>query len=150
MPVFEHLTNLPHQPSVVFDFLLQPANLPRVMPPEFQFSLIEGPDRLSLGAKIIVLTRRWGYSQRITSEVTALEPDQLLEDIQRDGPFKKWEHRHILERTPEGTRMTDRIEFQPPGGLIGMLLKESTIVAELEEVFAYRDQQFQVLLGKKS
>jgi ligand-binding SRPBCC domain-containing protein len=146
MPTFQHSLVLSAQADEVFRFLAQPANFVRVMPPDFELSLIEGPPELSLGARMVFLSKRWGFSQRILNEVTVFEPNRLIVDIQREGPFEKWEHRHQVEPTPGGTRMTDEIDFEPPGGLIGMLLSEKTILKELEEVFAYRDQQFRELL----
>src|SRR5262245_7981338 len=137
MAVFEVVTLVVRPADEVFAFLAQPANLIRVSPPELQMTLVDGPPRLQQGARITVQGRRWGVAQRIVSEVTAFEPNVLLVDEQREGPFKKWIHSHRLEPHDGGTRMTDRIEFEAPGGLLGLLVSEKRIREELEWVFGY-------------
>jgi ligand-binding SRPBCC domain-containing protein len=47
---------------------------------------------------------------------TAYEKDRLFVDEQIKGPFAKWVHRHEFEDTDGKTRLTDRVEYQLPGG----------------------------------
>jgi ligand-binding SRPBCC domain-containing protein len=146
MPVFETTTVLACPPARVFEFLCRAANLEAVTPPEFHMRLVEGPERLHVGARVVLQGSRWGFSQRIASEITALEENTLVVDEQRERPFRKWVHSHRLEAVPEGTRMTDRVEFEPPGGLLGFVLTAPAIEAEQCDVFAYRTQRFRELL----
>ena len=150
MPHFESTTTLLRPIAEVFDFLTLPANLLEVTPPEFNARLVEAPERLHLGAHVVVQARRWGFAQRMVSEVTVFEPNRLLVDEQREGPFPKWKHTHLLEAVPDGTRMTDHIEFEAPGGMLGFLLTPQTILSELQEMFAYREYRFKELLGGKA
>jgi ligand-binding SRPBCC domain-containing protein len=149
MPVFERSTTIPRPSAELFEFLARPANLIQVMPPELNMRLVEGPERLFLGAQMVLQTRRWGFAQRIVSKITAFEPNRLFTDEQIEGPFKKWAHSHILEDTPDGTRMTDRIEFEAPGGMLGLVLTQDAIEGELEELFEYRTQKFEELFAAK-
>jgi ligand-binding SRPBCC domain-containing protein len=146
MPVFESTTILACPVERVWDFLCHPANLVLVSPPEMHLRLVEGPERLHLGARITIAGRRWGIPQRIVSEVTAFEPNVRFVDEQREGPFRKFTHTHCLEPLPEGTRMLDRIEFEPPGGILGLLLGAGRIERELHAVFGVRTQKFKELL----
>lgn len=149
MPHFEATTSLRGPVADVFDFLSRPANLTELTPPEFNVRLVEGPDRLQLGARVVLHARRWGFTQRLVSEVTAFEPDRLIVEEQREGPFPKWVHTHLLEAVPDGTRMVDRIEFEPPGGMLGFLLTAESITSELQDLFAYREHRLQELLEGK-
>jgi ligand-binding SRPBCC domain-containing protein len=149
MPHFEATTSVRQTVAVVFDFLSRPANLIELMPPEFNVRLVEGPERLYVGARMVLHARRWGFSQRLVSEVTAFEEDRLFVDEQRDGPFPKWVHTHLVEAVPYGTRLIDRIEFEPPGGMLGALLTEENIASELQEMSAYREQRLRELLDGK-
>jgi ligand-binding SRPBCC domain-containing protein len=142
MPLFEWTTTISRSADDVFDFLSRPANLVAVSPPEFHMQLLDGPERLHLGARVVLQGRRWGVSQRIVSEVTAYQPSTTLIDEQREGPFKKWIHTHQLEPIPGGTHMLDRIEYEAPGGLLGMLLSNARIEEELKEIFQFRTQKF--------
>src|SRR5437764_4297767 len=91
MPVFERTLVLPRQPAEVFDRLIQPAWVIQAMPPELSLRLIEGPERLSLGARVVVSGRRWGLPHRVTTEVTTFEPGRLLVEEQKQGPLRRWQ-----------------------------------------------------------
>jgi ligand-binding SRPBCC domain-containing protein len=150
MPVFETITVLTCPVERVWDFLSRPANLVAVSPPELHMRLVDGPEVLTLGARITAQGRRWGISQTITSEVTAFTPPVQFVDEQRQGPFGKFVHTHTLEALPEGTRMTDRIEFEGPGGLLGLVLNAARIREDLERVFEYRAKRFREWLETSS
>jgi ligand-binding SRPBCC domain-containing protein len=147
MAVFETVTILARPVADVFDFLAQPDNLARVSPPELHLRVVDGPQRLQLGARITVEGRRFGLAQRIVSEVTALETNALIVDEHRESPFRKWVHSRRLEPHASGTRMTDRVEFEAPRGLVGLVLNEAQIQRDLQWVFAYRTQKLHELFG---
>jgi ligand-binding SRPBCC domain-containing protein len=47
---------------------------------------------------------------------TAYEKNRFFEDQQVSGPFAQWVHRHEFHQAGSGTRLTDRIRFELPGG----------------------------------
>jgi len=147
MPRFEKTLTFPRPVADVFDFFLQPANLLRVSPPELHLQLVDPPERLQLGSRVTLKGRRWGIPQRITSEVTALEPNVLFVDEQREGPFRKWSHTHRFTSIPEGTQVQDIIDFEAPGGILGLIVSDMFILRDLEKVFAYRAARLRELLG---
>jgi ligand-binding SRPBCC domain-containing protein len=147
MPHFDAEQTVPRPPAEVFDFFLDPANLVRVSPPELHMRLVEAPSRLQLGSVIVLRGRRWGIPQRVVSEVTALEPGVSFVDSQRQGPFARWVHTHRFEPTDGGTRILDHIEYEPPGGLLGLIVKAHTIERDLQWVYGYRSQKLKELLG---
>jgi ligand-binding SRPBCC domain-containing protein len=147
MPTFEATTTLACPPERVWEFLTCPGNLLEVSPPDLHLRLVEGPAVLSLGARISVQGRKWGVSQRITNEVTRFEPPLLLVDEQREGPFGKFVHTHRLEAVPNGTCMTDTIEYEAPAGLLGLVLTAGLIRADLEKMFAHREKRFREIFG---
>jgi ligand-binding SRPBCC domain-containing protein len=147
MPVFEASLSFPRKVQDVFDFFRQPANLVRVSPPELNMRLAEGPERLQLGSCITLLGRRWGVPQRVVSVVTAYELDVFFVDEQSEGPFRKWIHTHRFETITGGTRVLDRIEFEPPGGMLGRLVTAAAIERDLQWVFGLRSQKLKEILG---
>src|SRR5579872_1837094 len=139
MPCFEMVEELSASLSRVFDFFSRPANLPKLSPPELHMQLLSGPEQLHLGALITLQGRRWGLSQRVVSEVTAWEPERRFVDAQREGPFQKWIHTHQFEALPEGgTRVTDQIEYEPPGGMLRFIITAAAVERDLKWVFGYR------------
>jgi ligand-binding SRPBCC domain-containing protein len=133
--------------SEIFSFFIQPANLVLVSPPELKLRVVDGPDRLSLGARLTLTGRRWGVSQRVVSEVTTFDPNRRFVDSQVLGPFQKWVHTHTFEEIPGGARVHDAIEYEPPGGLLGLVVTAGTLARNLEWIFAYRVQKLRELLG---
>jgi ligand-binding SRPBCC domain-containing protein len=146
MPVFEAVTIIACPPQAVFDFLARPSNLARVTPQGLHLKLIDGPERLTLGARITARGSKFGIPQTITSEVIAFEEGVQFTDAQVKGPFAKFVHTHRVEPAPEGTRMTDTIEYEAPGGLVGLILTNDRIRNDLVEMLAYRAGAFKELL----
>jgi ligand-binding SRPBCC domain-containing protein len=147
MPHFEMIENLPAPLSRVFDFFSRPANLVKISPPELHFQLLSGPEQLHLGARVTLQGRRWGLSQRLVSEVTVWEPENRFVDEQREGPFKKWIHTHQFEALPDGgTRVTDRIDYEPPGGMLGFVVTVKAVERDLKWIFEYRREKLMELL----
>lgn len=146
MPVFETSVLLPSPLDAVFDFFCRPANLVALAPPELNMKLIEAPERIELGSRIILQTRRWGITQRMVGEVTVWEPGTRFVEEQREGPFRKWVHHHLFEKVGESTRVRDRIEYEGPSGALGLLMPARMIESELQQMFAYRQNKLQELM----
>jgi ligand-binding SRPBCC domain-containing protein len=147
MPVFESVQAFPKPAAAIFDFFRQTANLIRVSPPELHMTLAEGPALIELGSRIVLQARRWGIPQRMVSQITAYQANVSFEDTQVQGPFKRWVHTHLLEEVTGGTRVVDRVVYDPPGGLLGLVMTAGAIERELSWVFDYRRKVLAELLG---
>jgi ligand-binding SRPBCC domain-containing protein len=69
---------------------------------------------------------------------TGYEQDRWFEDRQIQGPFAQWIHRHEFEAVGTGTRLTDRISYELPGGLLVNWLLAWTVRVGLHSQFAHR------------
>jgi len=148
MPHVETSILLTRPPPEVFAFFLRPANLLALAPPDLHLQLVEGPELIQSGARLTWKARRWGISQRIVTEITTLEPEKLLIEEQREGPLRKFIRTLRFEEAPEGTRLTEMINFEPPGGLIGLVVTAGMIQGDLETAAAHRDRKLRELLGR--
>jgi ligand-binding SRPBCC domain-containing protein len=148
MPCFESTVSLPVPQASVFAALCRPAVLVQLAPPEMHLQVETGPDELTLGSRLTLRGRRWGVPQRVVSEVIAFEPDTLLVLEQRQGPFRRWTHSQRVEsRGHDGTRLIERVEYEPPGGLLGLTVTAAFLERELTSLFAFRRQKLAELLG---
>jgi ligand-binding SRPBCC domain-containing protein len=148
MPVFNATQLFPRPLVEVFDFFCQPINLTRISPPDLQMRLVEAPPRIQLGSRITLLGRRWGVPQRLVSQVILFQPNTAFTDEQCEGPFRKWTHVHRFEIVPGGTRVVDRIEFEPPGGILGLMVNAAAIDRDLKWLYEYRSQKLREILGE--
>ena len=69
---------------------------------------------------------------------TAYEQNRLFEDQQLQGPFARWIHCHEFEAFGIRTRLTDRIEYELPGGPSVNKLLGWIVDLGLRSQFAYR------------
>jgi len=151
----------------VFLFFANPENLPRIMPPA-RDTRIEGlklvfPPSLSgstsvplagVGSEIITsfrlapplpIRRRW------IARVTEFEWNHHFADIQIQGPFKAWLHRHEL--TPEtrnrvnGTVVRDRIEYEIGFGVLGGIAQTLFVSRQMRSTFTHRQRVLEELLS---
>ncbi len=150
MPTFEISECYPTTPARAFALFRRPAERVRLAPPELHLRLEEAPDELQLGSRLTVRGRRWGVTQRMVSEITAFEEAALIVEEQRRGPFRSWRHAQRFAPSPDGVTITDAIEYEPPGGVLGRLATTEAIRRELERAFAYRRERLAELLGGAS
>ncbi len=139
MPLFETQVSLSCPPSVLFDFLIHPANVIALNPPEMNFTLIEAPDVIEEGSRIRFQVEAMGFKQQMLHEIINFKTLEgfLLREV--EGVLKKFEHEHTIEAQADGsTILFERVNYEPPGGMVGFLLTESRVREGLEKNFAHR------------
>ena len=149
MPRFESVQHFPCDRDRLFAFFLRPANVVAVAPPEMGLQLLEAPEVIEVGSRIVVRARRWGLSTRIVTEVVEVARPELLVEEQRQGPFARWRHERRLVAVAAGeTAVTERMDYEPPGGLLGLTLTARAIEEQLAQAFEYRTVRMtQMLTG---
>lgn len=148
METFEARLTLPCAQEVAFDFLAHPENIKRISPPDMGLFFVEAPERLSLGARMQFKVQAFGVAREATHEITQFDEPGSFTEQQVKGPLGHWVHEHLFEPDGEGAvTMIDRIEFEPPGGVVGLLVNADRILENLEEGFDHRHDQLEKLLG---
>ncbi|MDB5336357.1 MAG: hypothetical protein JWN70_1976 [Planctomycetaceae bacterium] len=100
-----------------------------------------------MGAKFEFKVQAWGTVQTSHFEIVEFDRPNLFVEVQLKGPMKSWRHEHRFATNADGqTVVTNRIEFTPPGGLVGLLVTESKILDSMEDGFYHRHQQLKKLL----
>lgn len=138
MPIFESRVELPASPEAVFDFISRPANLAAISPPEAGLVFTQAPEVLSEGAAMVCKLQAYGLVQELQQKITKFDPPRSFREELIKGPVKKYIHDYIVEPTPGGAVLINRIDFEPPGGLMGMMVTADRIMDQLEDGFAYR------------
>lgn len=142
MPEFLHVSELPHPPEVVFDWHARDGAFDRLTPPWEDVRVVSRSGGLDVGARLELSAPVLGpFRSSWVAEHTWCERPTGFTDVQTQGPFAKWEHEHRFEKTDVGTRLKDRILWEPPLGPIGDLAAPTVIVPRLEKMFAFRHQR---------
>jgi len=150
MPVFESRQLVPRPIEEVFAFFRAPANLVAISPPELHLRVIEGPALIELGSRVVLKGRRWGIPQRMVSEITAFDAPHTFTDTQVEGPLGRWVHTHRFESVAAGTQMSDRIEYEPPGGMLGLVVPAARLERDLKWIFEHRAKKLNEMFGSSA
>lgn len=70
MALYESRTELRCSPQRAFEFLIRPANMQSVAPPELGMVFVNPPEVIALGSKLIFKVQAHGFVQQIEHEVT--------------------------------------------------------------------------------
>lgn len=146
MAVFEYESNLECSVSGLFDFMARPENIAKVGHPDLGLKFVSPPEVINIDDELKFQIVSFGQVLTMKHKIIQFDRPTLVVEDQIDGPMKSWRHHHIYKETENGCVKTDRIEFEPPGGMIGFFLTEAKIVDQLEDGMFIREQRLKDLL----
>jgi ligand-binding SRPBCC domain-containing protein len=77
---------------------------------------------LSIGQRVTWQARHFWVRQKLTSEITAMQPPLYFQDKMISGAFQSMEHDHFFRAlSPERTEMKDVFRFAAPIPLLGRI-----------------------------
>jgi ligand-binding SRPBCC domain-containing protein len=138
MPAVRFVERYSLSRSLLFAFFRRPANVVAVAPPGLGLRLVEGPDAVTAGVKFTVELLRWGLAQQIVTAVVEVEEPVRIVEEQRRGPFRRWRLERALAEVAGQTELVETIEYDPPGGLLGLTLTAAVVEAELAQAYSGR------------
>lgn len=150
MAVFEASVELTCSPEVAFEFLAQPENIRLITSSAMMLVFDAAPQRLSLGARMEFRVQAHGVVRSAVHDVTEWDSPRRFVERQVSGPLAAWEHEHLFEPTALGVRVTDRITFSPPSGMLGLIVNERKIQESLEEGFEHRHYELAKRFGSSA
>jgi len=146
----------------VFAFFANPHNLPRVMPPGLgtklvKLNLVPPPKSVEMtanrepmagaGSEMMVAFRVIPYvpiHDRWVARITDFALNQYFRDVQRQGPFRCWEHTHSFERRTvgghEATLVRDEVTYEVGFGIVGAMLERLLFQPLVRSAFEYRNR----------
>jgi uncharacterized protein len=134
MPTFVKRTRIAAPPEEVFRWHARPGAFERLAPPWEKVEVLARSGGIDVGAVATVRTSAGVW----VAEHTEYEEGRKFRDIQRQGPFKRWDHLHLFEPDGDGCVLEDRIEYELPLGGLGRMVAGRSIARRLERVFAWR------------
>jgi ligand-binding SRPBCC domain-containing protein len=148
MHVHEEQLSIPVPLERLFEFLRRPANVALISDPATGLQLVSAPEIVEIGSIITFRIAAFGQVREATHQVVELDPHRRIAEVQTSGPMRSWRHRHTFEPDGDGTILVERIEFEPPGGIIGLLVTADKIMAQLEDAMYYKEQALRKLASQ--
>ena len=71
---------------------------------------------IGMGEEVTWSAKHFGVRQLLTSRITAFDCPRRFRDSLVRGAFARFDHDHIFEPTPAGTRMIDVFDYAAPLG----------------------------------
>jgi ligand-binding SRPBCC domain-containing protein len=138
---FTKESEIPAPPEAVFAWHEEPGAVERLTPPWERVEKVESADSLKPGSRVVFKVFTGPIWRLWVAEHTEYAPPHLFADVQRQGPFAYWRHRHRFERTERNTtRMIDEIEYALPLGWLGEWVGGRFTRKKLQAMFDYRHQ----------
>ena len=131
----------------VFAFFADPANLAYLTPPAFGLRLLTVARTMATGAVLDYRLRWFGVPLRWRAYVREYDPPFRFLDVQLQGPYARWEHRHRFLEESGGTIVEDRVVYRLPLGAVGRALHAGVVGRQLRAAWAYRTRRLAELLG---
>lgn len=136
----EQIINAPLEK--VFPFFATPENLEKITPSDLGF-IIKTPRPLVMqkGAtfeytiKLGILKFPW------ITLIKEYEPPVMFQDIQRFGPYKKWEHTHEFIDMGNRTKMIDTVEYDLYPPLLNNIINRLFIYKKIDNIFTFRQSK---------
>jgi ligand-binding SRPBCC domain-containing protein len=137
--LFVKQTEIRASPERVFAFHELPDALMRLTPPWEPTRVLRAAPDLRVGSEAQVETRLFGlWPVRWLARHTAYDPPRMFEDVQVEGPFKRWRHRHTIASHEKGSVLRDEVDFETPLGALGRMASPLVVEPRLRRLFEYR------------
>lgn len=141
MALFEAEVKVDCSSETVFDFLIRPANIESISPSAMPIKFLNAPEIFEQGSRLEFELGGFGPPQRVTHEITEFERPTGFTETLTAGPLPRFVHQHEIRPDDSGgTVVIDRIEFEPPGGLIGTLITEQRLMDSFKKAFQQRHE----------
>jgi ligand-binding SRPBCC domain-containing protein len=127
----------------LWNFLSKPGNLSDITPESMGFKVTSplNPPKMYAGQIITYKVSPFkGLRSNWVTEITHVQEGWYFVDEQRFGPYRFWHHKHFLEESDKGVKMTDEVTYKMPLGFIGRLVNQLLVRPRLRKIFEFRQQ----------
>lgn len=139
MKTFTRESRLPVSAAEAYAWHSRPGAFERMLPPWQRARVIRRPAELADGAELEFELRKGPARIRWVAEHRDVRPGRGFADVQRQGPFRFWHHRHELsDEGRAASRLSDHIEYELPLAPLGDWIAGGVIRRDLARTFDYR------------
>ena len=125
-----------------YDYLTNPENLPELLRDTIAVEVLSPDVSLKRGSELHFRMTRFGLAQSVRFQIEELLRGSRLTYRQVEGLFAGWMHTTRFEDVGDGaTLVTDIVQYQVPFGLLGHLVNDVLVKADLEKILDRRLQR---------
>jgi ligand-binding SRPBCC domain-containing protein len=146
MPIFERSFKVNAPLRDVAAFHDDPVPLAAITPPPVRVTIQRFDKPVRTGSKVIFRLSVGPFGVTWDGTIAEYVDQQYFRDVQNRGPFGAWSHTHTFVAEADGTRVIDRVEYEPPLGLIGKLIDPILVRPSLAYLFGYRARKTREIL----
>jgi len=123
----------------VFPFFATPENLEKITPDNLGFN-IKTPRPLVMhkGATFEYSIKLGLIKFPWITLIKEYNPPVMFQDIQKFGPYKKWEHTHEFIEMGEKTKIIDKVEYDLYPNFLKKFINKAFIKYRIENIFNHR------------
>ena len=142
--------NIPVTELEAWNFFSNPHNLSVITPKSMNFEVSKvDTDNIYNGQHIhYTVSPLFGISMKWTSLILDVVKQKCFTDVQVNGPYKYWHHKHIFEKISGGIKVIDKIHYALPFGCIGSILHPILVKNRLDQIFGYRNSKIKEIFGE--
>jgi len=146
MSVYERSFKVNAPLSEVAAFHDDPVSLVAITPPPARVTIERFDRPVHAGSRVIFRLGVGPIGVTWDGIIAEYVEHSYFRDVQTKGPFGAWSHTHSFVAEADGTRVNDRVEYEPPFGLIGKLLNPILVRPSLAFMFKHREKKTRELL----
>ncbi len=150
MSVYERSFKVSAPLSEVAAFHDDPVSLMAITPPPVSVTIRRFDRPARVGSRVIFRLSVGSFGVTWNGTIVEYVDQKYFRDVQNSGPFGAWSHTHTFVAEAGGTRVIDRVEYEPPLGLIGKLLDPIVVKPALAYLFAYRSKKTREILDQSA
>jgi ligand-binding SRPBCC domain-containing protein len=147
--IFEQETIIGNPLNEVFQFFSNAENLAKITPDNLKFQIKSPlPIKMEAGTLIDYQIKIYNIPFHWRTKITVWDPPVRFVDVQLTGPYKMWIHEHSFEELGGSTKMSDKIQYQVPGGLFAPLVHRLRVKKDVENIFKFREKIIKQIFSK--
>ena len=124
----------------LFSFFSSPLNLGLLTPSWLGFRIVSMPQEMESGAIIRYTIKLWMISLAWTTRIWSWDPVTGFIDVQEQGPYSLWIHKHAFSDLEDGTvLMEDTVTYRLPFWMVGRLVHRLFLSNILRRIFSFRN-----------
>ena len=138
MPRLVFSAPMPCSVEALWAFHSSADALTLLTPPSKRVEFLSDDTRVATGVIQKIRVRQFGIPLVWVAKIEVAEPPTRFVDVALRSPFKSWRHEHRFEPGPEGSVLTDTVDYEVPFGPFGRIADALFIRRDLEAMFAHR------------